>query len=126
MAKILFIDDDTQTLALMEREAEILGHVAFLCPMASEAVMLTLRHQPDLVLVDVNMQEINGYEVVRQLRASNYEEPLPIIILSAGEPEIEGVKAMAAGANGFLQKPLTIINLDDAIKQNTNHKNLNL
>jgi DNA-binding response OmpR family regulator len=126
MAKILFVDDDTQTLALMEREAEILGHVAFLCPTASDAVKFTLLHQPDLVFVDVNMQEINGYEVVRQLRASKISEPLPIIIISAGEPEIEGVKALAAGANGFLQKPLSIINLDDAVKQNTNNKNFAL
>lgn len=124
MAKILFVDDDTQTLALMEREAEILGHVALLCPTACEAVKLTQRHQPDLVLVDVNMQELNGYEVVRQLRAFNFAEPLPIIIISAGEPEIEGVKALAAGADGFLQKPLSIINLDDAVKQNTNNKSI--
>ena len=115
MAKILFVDDDTQTLALMEREAEILGHVALLCPTACEAVKLTQRYQPDLVLVD---------EVVRQLRAFNFAEPLPIIIISAGEPEIEGVKALAAGADGFLQKPLSIINLDDAVKQNTNNKSI--
>ncbi len=45
MAKILFVDDDTQTLALMEREAEILGHVAFLCPTAREAVNYALETQ---------------------------------------------------------------------------------
>jgi DNA-binding response OmpR family regulator len=122
MAKILFIDDDTQTLALMEREAEILGHVAFLCPMASEALQYVLEFNPDLVMIDVNMQEINGFDVVRQLRSTKLTKNLSIIIISAGDPDIDGAKSLEAGANGFLQKPLSIMNMDDAVKQNTNHK----
>ena len=122
MAKILFIDDDTQTLELMEREAEILGHDAYLCPMASEALQYALNHEPDIIMIDINMQEINGFDVVRQLRNSKITEKLPIIIISAGDPETDGKKALEAGANGFLQKPLSIMNMDDAIKQNTNHK----
>jgi DNA-binding response OmpR family regulator len=120
MAKILFVDDDTQTLELMEREAEILGHVAILCPMACDAQKYVMTHKPDLVLIDVNMQGINGFDVVRRLRKSKLTENLPIIIISAGDPDIDGVKALEAGANGFLQKPLSIINMDDAVKQNTN------
>lgn len=122
MAKILFVDDDTQTLELMEREAEILGHVALLCPMASEALQYALNHNPDIIMIDINMQEINGFDVVRQLRKSKITEKLPIIIISAGDPDTDGIKALEAGANGFLQKPLSIMNMDDAIKQNTNHK----
>ncbi|OJX45983.1 MAG: hypothetical protein BGO78_03605 [Chloroflexi bacterium 44-23] len=121
MAKILFIDDDVQTLELMARSAKILGHEAILCPSSDEAIQHVYLTQPDLVLVDINMQDLSGFEIVQQIRNSEIVGATPVLVLSAGEPDIEGVKAIEAGANGFLAKPLTIQNLENAIRKFSNH-----
>lgn len=121
MAKILFIDDDVQTLELMEREALILGHQAILCPTSSDALRYVHASKPDLVLIDINMQEINGFDIVLQIRKSRRVAATPVLLLSAAEPEIEGKKALQVGANGFLSKPLTIIELEKAVKTYGNH-----
>ncbi len=122
MIKILFIDDDTQTLRLMKKEAEILGHQSFICPDSSNAVEHVLNSNPDLILVDVNMQAMNGYQVVRQIRRLDSTGSIPVLMLSAGDPDTEGKKAAAAGANGFLMKPLTLSGLETAVQGYVNHK----
>lgn len=124
MARILFIDDDVQTLELMEREANILGHKAFLCPNSGDAIQKVFSIQPDLVLIDINMQDLSGFDIVQQIRNSENVARTPVLILSAGDEEIEGKKAMEAGANGFLAKPLTILDLESAVKKysRNNHK----
>jgi CheY-like chemotaxis protein len=115
MAKILFIDDDTHTLYLMEQISLILGHEAFLCPAAKDAMRMALATLPDLVMIDINMQEVNGFDVVRRLRENEITQDTPIMILSASEPDFESNMAVAFGANGFLPKPLTIKGLENTI-----------
>ncbi len=122
MAKILFIDDDTNTLSLMEKIAQILGHQAVTCPQASQAVNFVKTEGPDMVMVDVNMQELNGFDVVKQIRSNLPKNNLPILIVSASDPNIEQKLALNSGANGFIPKPLTIDGLSKAIdKFNHNH-----
>jgi DNA-binding response OmpR family regulator len=121
MAKILFIDDDLQTLALMDKQARILGHQPILCPNSADAVQFAVICSPDLVLIDINMQEFSGYDIVKQIRAYRQISGIPILVISAGEPEIEGIKSIEVGANGFISKPLTIKRLDEAVKTYTNH-----
>lgn len=115
MAKILFIDDDTHTLSLMEQIALILGHHAILCPAAKDAMRMALDTLPDLIMLDINMQEINGFDVVKYLRHDEITMKTPIILLSASEPDFETEKAIAVGADGFLPKPLTIRDLESVV-----------
>ena len=117
MAQILFIDDDTHTLSLMEQIALILGHHAILCPAARNAFNMAVENEPDLIMIDINMQEMNGFDVVKKLRNHKKTSQTPVIILSASEPDFESSKAIAVGANGFLPKPLTIKNLESTIAQ---------
>ncbi|PKO04163.1 MAG: hypothetical protein CVU41_18535 [Chloroflexi bacterium HGW-Chloroflexi-3] len=115
MAKILFIDDDTHTLSLMEQIALILGHSAILCPTAKDAMRMALETLPDLIMLDIHMQELNGFDVVKHLRNDEITMKTPIIILSASEPDFETEKAISVGADGFLPKPLTIRDLETVV-----------
>jgi CheY-like chemotaxis protein len=115
--KILFIDDDLQTLRLMEKEAQILGHQSVACPDSSEAIRQVINAKPDLIFVDVNMQNYNGFQVVDQIRNNLFSASIPVLLLSAGDPDLEGKKAMDVGANGFLSKPLTLVGLETAVKR---------
>ena len=115
MAKILFIDDDTHTLSLMEQIALIVGHQPILCPAARDAMRMAIESLPDLIMIDINMQEMNGFEVVRGLRNNDVTKNSILIMLSASEPDFETNKAISVGANGFLPKPLTIRDLETVI-----------
>lgn len=117
MAKILFVDDDTHTLSLMEQIALILGHNAILCPAAKNAMNMAIENEPDLIMIDINMQELNGFDVVRDLRKHETTSEIPIMILSASEPDFESNKAISVGANGFIPKPLTIHGLETVIEK---------
>lgn len=115
MVKILFIDDDTHTLSLMEQIAFILGHQAILCPSAKDAMRMAIETLPDLIMLDINMQELNGFDVVKNLRNEEITRKTPVIILSASEPDFETEKAIDVGADGFLPKPLTIRDLESVV-----------
>lgn len=116
MKKILFVDDDTQTLTLMEKVAEILGHKGYTCPTASDALQYAAALCPDLILIDVNMQEMNGFDVVHQIRSFHGTSKMPVLILSASVPEMEEKHALEVGANGYIEKPLTLKNLSQAVQ----------
>ena len=113
--QIMFIDDDTTTLSLMEQISLILGYHAILCPTAKGAFEMAIKHNPDLIMIDINMQEMNGFDVVKKLRNHDKTSQTPVIILSASEPDFESNIALAVGANGYLPKPLTIKNLENTI-----------
>lgn len=116
MIKILFIDDDTMTLRLMKKEAEILGHDPILCPDSSDVIQYIDNSNPDLIMVDINMQAKNGFQVVREIRNHDRSGSIPVLMLSAGDPDTEEKKAIDAGANGFLMKPLTLNGMESAVK----------
>ncbi len=120
MAKILFIDDDTNTLELMEKISTILGHQAITCPQANLAVQYALQDNPDLIMVDVNMQEFNGFDVVRQIRQNRTQSETPILILSASDPDEDTTQALSAGASGYISKPLTIDGLTRVLEKYNN------
>ena len=117
MSKILFIDDDLLTLQLMKTVAEILGHQSFSCSEPKYAIQNVDQTNPDLILIDVNMQDVSGFQVVQQIRQHAHSASMPVLIVSAGDPQVEGKKALEAGANGFISKPLSISGLDSAVKQ---------
>ena len=123
MAKILFVDDDTNTLELMEKISQILGHQAITCPQADLAVTYALKDNPDLIMVDVNMQEFNGFDVVRQIRQNTTQLKTPILILSASDPDEDTSLALNAGASGYIPKPLTIDSLSKVLEKYNNHHN---
>lgn len=119
MSKILFIDDDVLTLKLMKTEAEILGHQSFTCSEPGDAIQHVIHAEPDLILIDINMQDVSGFQVVRQIRSHARSFSTPVLIVSAGDPYVDGKKALEVGANGFISKPLSIAGLDSAVKQFT-------
>ena len=124
MSKILFIDDDLLTLKLMKKASEILGHQSFTCSDPVDAIQHVVHSDPDLILIDINMQDVSGFQVVRQIRSHSLTAATPVLIVSAGDPYVEGKKALESGANGFISKPLSISGLDSAVKQYTRQEQL--
>ncbi|HEY9076550.1 MAG TPA: response regulator [Anaerolineaceae bacterium] len=117
MAKILFVDDDALTLQLMERLAGFLGHQALLTSSPENGLKIAEESQPDLILVDMLMQSMSGLVFVEKLRSLPALKSIPVLVLSAGTSWQDPELANKAGANGYLSKPLSIDDLETALKK---------
>ncbi len=104
MTKILAVDDIPQNLRLLEAVLVPNGYQVVTALTGEEALLKTLTEKPDLVLLDIMLPGIDGYEVCRRLRADPLTSFLPVVMVTAsGLPE--KVKAIEAGADDFIAKP---------------------
>ena len=102
--KILTVDDIPQNLRLLEAVLAPQGYVVVTAATGEEALFKVASERPDLVLLDIMLPGIDGYEVCRRLRADPKTSFLPIVMVTAsGLPE--KVKAIEAGADDFIAKP---------------------
>jgi len=93
---------------LLERE----GYLTYSAFDGQQAVALTRRHQPDLVLMDIVMPNMNGFEATRVLVNDPQTAAIPIIMVSGTEQAADRIWGLRLGAKGFLAKP---INKDDLL-----------
>jgi class 3 adenylate cyclase/CheY-like chemotaxis protein len=85
---------------------QVKGYVATTASSGPEALEKIQHEQPDLVLLDVVMPEMSGYEVCRKIRENRATEILPVVMVTALDPAQERVKGLEAGADDFLTKPI--------------------
>ena len=104
MTKILAVDDIPQNLRLMEAVLSPNGFEVVTAGTGEDALLQVLKEKPDLVLLDIMLPGIDGYEVCRRLRADPKTSFLPVVMVTAsGLPE--KVRAIEAGADDFIAKP---------------------
>lgn len=105
-AKILVVDDTPMNVKLLADLLQVKGYVATTASSGPEALEKIQHEQPDLVLLDVVMPEMSGYEVCRKIRENPATGILPVIMVTALDPAQERVKGLEAGADDFLTKPI--------------------
>ncbi|HEX7214130.1 MAG TPA: response regulator [Methylomirabilota bacterium] len=105
-ARILIVDDTAMNLKLLEGILTGHGYAVSTAPSGPVALERVRDEHPDLVLLDVVMPEMSGYEVCRRLRAVEATRLLPVIMVTALDPLQERVKGIDAGADDFLTKPI--------------------
>ncbi len=107
-AKILIVDDEQLNIKLLEVFLKQAGYRNILSTTdATNTQNLYQEHQPDLVLLDLNMPSMDGYEVMARLQELEQDSYLPVMVLSANTDEESRVKALNAGAKDFLNKPFS-------------------
>jgi two-component system, chemotaxis family, chemotaxis protein CheY len=105
----LVIDDARIMRLLLRSVMEKLGFQVFEAGNGREGLdHLESFDQPDVILVDWHMPEMNGVEFVRRIRASQRHAEIPVILVTAEENQAEVRRAVAAGANATLSKPFTV------------------
>ena len=104
-ATILLVEDEDSLRRVMKDLLEHEGYVICEARDGAEAMEQVDRHNPDLVLLDLNLPNVDGYTVLQRLRAHPRTEHLPVIILSARGDEDNEVKVLRLGATDFLAKP---------------------
>jgi class 3 adenylate cyclase len=105
-AKILVVDDTPQNVKLLADLLSVKGYRVCTAASGEEGLAQVAKEKPDLVLLDVMMPGISGYDVCKRLRASPETALLPVVMCTSLDPNQERVKGIEAGADDFLSKPV--------------------
>ena len=105
-AKILIVDDTPKNLKLFIDLLEYQGYAIVTATSGAEALAQVEKERPDLVLLDVVMPGMTGYEVCRKIREDPETSVLPVVMVTALDPNQERVHGLEAGADDFLTKPI--------------------
>src|SRR5436190_12565715 len=106
METILIIEDDRTLLRGLKDNFESCGYRVITFPDGEKAFEDALRIRPDLILLDIMLPKMNGYELCRSLRKENLE--MPIIMLTAKTQESDIVLGLNLGADDYVTKPFSI------------------
>lgn len=105
--KILIVDDDTQMLELIKASFRDERYTLLTCADGETALKMTLSEGPDLLILDLMLPKINGFEVCQRLKSDKTTADIPIIMLSAkGETESK-VRSIKIGADDYITKPFS-------------------
>jgi DNA-binding NtrC family response regulator len=104
-ATVLIVDDEPLHVDLLEQELGAVGYRTVRASSGEEAVVLAAQAQPDLILLDVRMPGIGGYEACRRLKANEATRAIPVIVLTALTETFEKVRAFREGAVDYVTKP---------------------
>jgi two-component system phosphate regulon response regulator OmpR len=105
LTHILVIDDDPNLLLLLTKMLARIGAKTTTAEMGSEGLELLANVEYDLLILDLMLPDIDGYEILRRLRGETRYDKLPILILSARADPDAISKGLGLGADGYLTKP---------------------
>jgi CheY-like chemotaxis protein len=119
MARILFVDDDPDTLETMTRAVQVFGHQAVIASNGQEALVKAASTRPDLIFIDMRLPDISGDKLISQLNTLELTRNVPICMLTASVEQEAEALAKAAGASEYLTKPIRLQKLIEIIRQYT-------
>ena len=115
MARILIIDDDAALREVVRISLESVHHEVVEAADGKEGVELALRQLPDLILCDVRMEHMDGYDTLSALRQNTVTTSIPVILMT-GQADAEGMRqGMELGADDYLPKPFKLDQLTGAV-----------
>jgi two-component system, cell cycle response regulator DivK len=108
--KILYVEDNSDNMTLVKRALEARGYEFLWAQDGLTGVDMAESLQPDVILLDINLPDIDGYEVARRLRNSGKSSLVyvPIIAVTANALRGDAEKALAAGCDVYMAKPINI------------------
>ena len=122
-ANILVVDDNPTNLRLLGNILRKRGHTVRLVKDGKSAIKLVLAKTPDLILLDIIMPKVDGYEVCSQLKSNPKTKNIPIIFLSAKEEVFNKVKSFSLGAVDYITKPFVV---EEVVARIENHLQISL
>lgn len=112
--KILIVEDDIQSLYMLTFLLESNNYEVFQSNNGSDGILKAKTHRPDAIILDIQLPEMDGYKVTRELRVTEEVKNIPIIVVTSFAMIGDRNKALEAGATGYIEKP---INPDTFISQ---------
>lgn len=117
MKKVLIVDDEPNILMSLEFLMKKQGYKVFIARDGHEALDIIRQETPDLIILDIMMPEVDGYEVCRHIRESNEFPQTRIVFLSAKSKSSEIEKGYQIGADLYITKPFSTRNLVKSIQE---------
>ncbi|MGY1529972.1 twitching motility response regulator PilH [Luteimonas sp. A649] len=115
MARILIVDDSPSQLMGIRRIVEGLGHEALTAEDGAAGVEAAKRELPDLILMDVVMPNLNGFQATRAITRDPATRHIPVILVTTKDQETDRVWGMRQGARAYLTKPFSETELSETI-----------
>ena len=125
-ASILVVDDTPANLQVLAGMLKDRGYKVRPVPSGKLALLAARRDPPDLILLDINMPEMNGYEVCEQLKADDTLRGIPVIFISALTEQLDKVKAFSVGGVDYLTKPFQMEELHARVETHLKLRRLQL
>ncbi len=116
--RVLLVEDDPDFIALTEKILTLRGHTVTTCETGTKGLVQAIGEEFDLMILDLRLPELDGWEVARQVR--QVKPDIPIIACSANLMQAERERSRALGFNAFLGKPYTISDLLSTIEDYEN------
>lgn len=114
--KILAVDDEEHIQELIKFNLENSGYKVICCGNGTEALKIVKLEKPDLVLLDVMLPGIDGYDVCKEIRKDNNISNIPIIMITAKSEELDKILGLELGADDYITKPFSVRELLARVK----------
>lgn len=111
MTRILVVEDDLPIRDMITSYLERAGFTVLTATDGIQALLMVQRMQPDLILMDMGLPKLNGWQTTQRLRAREETRHIPIIALTAYALETDRQRALSVGCDAFEAKPIDFLNL---------------
>ena len=106
--KILYVEDNDDNIFMLHRRLTRWGHTVLIARDGREGVAMARSEHPDLILMDLSLPKLDGWEATRTLKSSSDTKAIPILALTAHAMAGDREKALAAGCDDFATKPVNV------------------
>ena len=113
---ILVVEDNERNLKLLRDVLEYAGYDVRVARTGEDGVTLAVKEPPDLVLMDLQLPGIDGMEALRRLRESPRTADIPVVAVTAQAMKQDRERALAAGFNGYIEKPISVRAFPDQVR----------
>jgi two-component system cell cycle response regulator DivK len=115
--RIVVVEDNEKNMKLFCDVLEATGYQTIEATTGGEAVDLTMEHQPDLVLMDIQLPDIDGVQALQRLRADDRTASIPVLALTAQAMLGDRERFLQAGFDGYLSKPVNVRELIGTVQE---------
>jgi two-component system, cell cycle response regulator DivK len=115
--RVLVVEDNEKNMKLFRDVLVATGYRPLEATTGRQAVEIAVEHVPDLVLMDIRLPDVDGVEALRRLRMDERTASIPVLALTAQAMQSDRERFLAAGFDGYLSKPVNIIELLGAVRQ---------
>jgi two-component system cell cycle response regulator DivK len=115
LGRILYIEDNRDNRLLVKRVLEAEGYTMLEADNAHEGLRQVLAQPPDLILMDINLPEVDGYTTTARIKSTPGLEKVKVVAVTANVMKGDREKTLAAGCDGYIQKPIDVDQLPHQI-----------